>query len=112
MESTNNRNKLSLNIICPMGYALGKIGTRWKPLILHKLMDKKLRFSDLRREIPLITERMLALSLREMEKDELIVRKDLGSFPKHVEYSLTPSARKLNHVLTGICEWGAADMSR
>jgi DNA-binding HxlR family transcriptional regulator len=105
--STNNQNKIYLDSICPMGYALGMIGSRWKPLILFKLIDRDLRFNELRGEIPLISERMLILSLRELEKDQLIFRKDLHIYPKNVTYSLTAIAGELNAILTGICEWGA-----
>jgi DNA-binding HxlR family transcriptional regulator len=106
-ESTNNQNKIYLESICPMGYALGMIGNRWKPLILFKLIDRSLRFNELRVEIPLISERMLTLSLRELEKDQLIFRKDLHIYPKNVTYSLTSIASELNSILSGICEWGA-----
>lgn len=109
-ESTNNQNRVLLEGICPMGHALTKIGTRWKPLILFKLINKNLRYTEIKNEIPLITERMLALSLRELEKDKLIKRIDFGVYPKKVEYSLTTSGENLNVVLTGICEWGASDM--
>lgn len=93
-----------------MGHALSKIGTRWKPLILFKLIDKKLRFAELKAEIPLITERMLALSLQELERDMLVTRVDNGTFPRKVTYELTPSAIMLNEALQLISKWGAKDM--
>ena len=110
--STNNRNRLHLDGICPMGYALNKIGTRWKPLILFKLMKGPLRFNAVKEEIPAITERMLILSLRELERDGLVIRYDRGGYPRRVEYSLSDSAKGLNEALEHICSWGAMDMRR
>ncbi|WP_310395671.1 helix-turn-helix domain-containing protein [Hymenobacter sp.] len=95
-----------------MTYALAKIGNRWKPLILFRLLAGDLRFGELRHQITTITERMLALNLRELERDNLIIRKDFDVFPKKVSYSLTPAGRELNAVLAHICEWGAMDMLR
>lgn len=112
LNSTNHRNREILDGICPMGYALSKIGTRWKPLILFKLMNGPLRFAEVRIEIPAITERMLILSLRELEQDGLVIRHDPGGYPRKVEYSLTESAKGLNDALTHICAWGALDMQK
>jgi DNA-binding HxlR family transcriptional regulator len=111
-NTTNKQNRIHLDGICPMGYALSKIGSRWKPLILFKLIGRRLRFCELKEEIPAITERMLTLSLREMERDGLVIRLDSGGYPKKVEYSLSESANELNSVLEQICAWGAADLRR
>lgn len=110
--STNSQNEARLRVICPMTHALAKIGNRWKPLILFKLLAGDLRFGELRHNITAITDRMLTLSLRELERDNLIMRKDFEVFPKKVSYSLTPAGRELNAVLALICEWGAEDLLR
>jgi DNA-binding HxlR family transcriptional regulator len=112
INSTNSRNREHVDGVCPMGYALSKIGSRWKPLILFKLMGGPLRFAKIKTEVTPITERMLILSLRELERDGLVIRHDRGGYPKQVDYSLTERAKHLNAALTELCAWGAADLRR
>jgi DNA-binding HxlR family transcriptional regulator len=74
-------------------------------------MDRKIRFAALKAELPWISERMLTLSLQELEKDNLVIREDNGTFPRKVSYQLTPSAIMLNGVLHEMYKWGAIDLS-
>ena len=110
-ESSNNQlNKKSALNVCPVTYTLGKIGGRWKPIIIYNLLSGKKRYSELRRLIPAITEKMLIQQLKQLEADKLIERKALPVVPPFVEYSLTASGMKLRNVLEAMIMW--ADFCR
>ena len=91
---------------CPVAAAIDEIGGKWKPLILWALKDQKLRFSEINRELPAITQRMLTKQLRELEKDNLVNRKVYPEVPPRVEYSLTAKGESVIPVLKSICDWG------
>jgi DNA-binding HxlR family transcriptional regulator len=105
-SSTNQFNKYGILTKCPITYTLNKIGGRWKPLILYQLMENKKRYSELKKELPSITEKMLAQHLRELEQDRLIVREVLSVIPPHVEYSLSKSGKEMQIVLEAMAKWG------
>lgn len=75
---------------CPVEGTLDVIGGKWKPLIIWYLWKRVLRFSELLRAIPGITNVMLTKQLRELEQDGVIKRKVYSQIPPKVEYSLTP----------------------
>jgi DNA-binding HxlR family transcriptional regulator len=112
ITSTNYQNETNLVGQCPLVYSLSKIGSRWKPYIIWKLLDKTLRYCELKREIPLIAERMLILSLKELEKDGLIMRTEYKQVPPKVEYSLTDSGNELRNILEGLYQWGEKELKR
>jgi len=83
------------------------IGGRWKPLILWHLSQKGvLRFNELKKLIPHITQKMLTQQLRKLEEDKLVDRKVYPVVPPKVEYSLTEVGGSLLPVLCMLCEWG------
>jgi DNA-binding HxlR family transcriptional regulator len=104
-SSTNQSNKQQILFVCPVTYTLSKIGGRWKPIILFNLMDGEKRYSELKRAIPPITEKMLIQHLKELEADALIVRKVFPIVPPHVEYSLTDSGKELKPILKSMATW-------
>lgn len=104
-NSTNNINKKYIQG-CDLSYAVCKIGGRWKLIILNKLKDGKLRFSELRNSILGITERMLTLQLRELEKESLVKRTVHAEVPPRVDYELTAIARELIPIWKQLDEWG------
>lgn len=85
--------------------ALLAIGGKWKLLILAHLVGETRRYSDLKRLIPQVTEKMLIQQLRELEKDGLLERTVYPSVPPKVEYSLTGCSKALCPVLEAIYEW-------
>ena len=105
-SSTNNLNRNKIEIKCPVTFTLHRIGGRWKPLILYHLIGGKRRYSELKREIPAITEKMLIQHLRELEADKLITRKVLPVIPPHVEYSLTKMGKELSPIMNAMADWG------
>jgi DNA-binding HxlR family transcriptional regulator len=82
------------------------IGGKWKLLILWHLKDGGKRFSELKRLIPEITEKMLIQQLRELEKDEIVNRDVQSDVPPKVEYSFTVYGESLISVLKPLCDWG------
>jgi len=105
-NSTNMLNEKYITS-CDLTYAVCKIGGRWKLLILCKLEDGKLRFGELRNRIDGITERMLTLQLRELEKEGLVKRTVYAEVPPRVEYELTSIATELIPIWRQLEEWGA-----
>ncbi|MFC3827905.1 MULTISPECIES: winged helix-turn-helix transcriptional regulator [Niastella] len=105
-NSTNTINKQQMDKDCGMSYTLNTIGGRWKPAILYRLIGGKMRYSELRDSIPNVTERMLVLQLREMEKDGLINRIVYAEVPPRVEYELTEKGNSLKPILKSLSEWG------
>lgn len=94
---------------CPVDFTLKMIGGKWKPLILHLLSDGTLRFGQLLRAIPQITQRVLTLQLRELERDGLVERSVFAEIPPRVEYSLRAPARDLLPILAALGEWMKAN---
>lgn len=106
--STNNINRHVLNDFCGMVYALDVLGGRWKMLILYKLNLRRKRFSELRDELPNISERMLTLQLKELSNAGLIKRTVHAEVPVRVEYELTEWAQRLSPVWYAMEAWGDA----
>jgi len=88
------------------------LGGKWKLLILWNLKDCTRRFSELKRLIPSISEKMLIQQLRELEKDGLVRRYAYPQVPPKVEYSFTDYGRSLEPVLQVLCNWGEQHLVR
>lgn len=87
------------------------IGGKWKPLILYLLRNGSLRYSELQKIIPSITQKMLTQQLRQLEKDSLLSRKVYPVIPPHVDYTLTSRGRSLLPLLKSMAEWGSKHFS-
>ncbi len=112
MKSTNTRRTNNCHYGCAIEAALDVIGNRWKGVILFHLLEGTKRFNELRRLIPSVTQRMMTLQLRELEKDEVIIRKVYPEVPPKVEYSLTPFGESLKPILLALREWGVKIMEK
>ncbi|GAA3396960.1 winged helix-turn-helix transcriptional regulator [Cryptosporangium minutisporangium] len=97
---------------CGLDAAIAVMGGKWKGLILFSLGDGPLRFGELRRAVPGISERILILQLREMEASGLVRREVYHQVPPKVEYSLTEFGSSLNAALAPLGEWGEEHMER
>jgi DNA-binding HxlR family transcriptional regulator len=92
---------------CSFELALHVMGGKWKPIILYHLsLDDMMRFGQLRKSMPVITERMLTKQLRELEADLLVNRTVYAEVPPRVEYSLTTFGKTLIPILEHMKEWG------
>ena len=91
---------------CPVEATLGVIGGRWKTAVLFQLSNGTLRFGQLRKLLPNITQRMLTLQLRELEQDGLVRRTVYAEVPPRVEYQLTAWGESLRPIIDAMCEWG------
>lgn len=108
--SVNYENKQTLGAECAEIYASNLIGGQWTIAICCILLEGKLRFGELKKRLPRITERMLTLQLRKMEENKLVTRTVYAVVPPKVEYELTPIALKLNPILIDLQKWGVAHM--
>lgn len=94
--------------ICPVRDVMAQVGDKWSILVLTGLIDGSRRFSDLKRGIGDISQRMLTQTLRNLERDGLVSRKVTPTVPPRVDYSLTDLGRSLVDVLTPVAKWSAA----
>jgi len=97
---------------CPSREVLEHLTSRWGALIMVALSRGTRRFSELRREIRGINERMLALTLRRLESDGLVARESFPVVPPHVEYSLTPMGREAAERVGGLFDWIEENLPR
>jgi len=105
-SSTNNINITGPLSQCPVTFTLHKIGGRWKPLLLYHLSTGPKRYSELKKCLPAITEKMLIQHLKELEQDNLVSRKAMPVIPPHVTYSLTAMGEGLKPVMDAMAKWG------
>ena len=89
------------------GYTLSLIGGKYKMIILFWLADKGvMRHNQIKKVIGTISFKTLSLMLKELEKDELIIRKECPQVPPKVEYSLTERGESIIPLLNAMCSWG------
>ncbi|MFC0181399.1 DNA-binding transcriptional regulator, HxlR family [Pseudarcicella hirudinis] len=106
-HSTNSVNQKKLHETCGMAFTLSKIGGRWKLSILGILLNNpKLRYSELRRRLSGISERIFAAQLKELEQDGLITKTIFPEVPPKVEYQLTDLGYSLRDILEAMSVWG------
>lgn len=84
---------------------LSRIGDKWTVLVVTTLAGGSRRFNELRREIPSVSQRMLTLTLRNLERDGLVSRAVTPSIPPRVDYALTGLGRSLHEPLRGLERW-------
>lgn len=91
---------------CSVEAAIEAIGGKWKGIILYHLSDDLKRFSELKRLMPNVTQKMLTKQLRELEQDGIVHRHVYPQVPPKVEYSLTEFGLTLTPILQALEQWG------
>lgn len=94
------------SINCPMVVSINIIGGKWKPIILHMLSAGTMRFGELKKNIPPVSQKMLTQQLRELESDGIISRTIYAEVPPRVEYFLTERGVTLTPILQDLYKWG------
>lgn len=111
-SSTRHFNKTQSVLACPVTYVMNKIGGHWKPIILYQLMSGPKRYSELKRAIPDITEKMLIQHLKQLQEDNLVIRKAEPVVPPFVTYFLSPAGNELTPVMEAMVQWARRDHDR
>ncbi len=93
------------NHLCPTRQVLDRIAGKWSVLIIRRLSEGTLRFSQLRRAIGGISQKALTSTLRGLERDGIVSRRLYASVPPRVEYSLTELGRSLIKLVASVCSW-------
>jgi DNA-binding HxlR family transcriptional regulator len=104
--STNFANKQALADECSEAYAANIIGGQWALVICSWLLNGKLRFGELKKKLPNITERMLTLQLRKLEENKIVTRTLYAEVPPRVVYELTSIGYELEAIIRQLESWG------
>jgi DNA-binding HxlR family transcriptional regulator len=96
---------------CPTRRILDRIGDRWTVLVVGALWDGSVRFSDVRRRVEGVSQKMLTQTLRGLERDGLVSRTVHPEVPVRVEYTLTEAGRTLREPLRALEEWSITHLS-
>lgn len=90
---------------CPAEVTLYFLSGKWRPMIIYWLLQGPMRFNELQRRLGAVTHRTLSKTLKKMEADGLVIRRDYGEIPPRVDYSLTPRGRSLEPILRAMERW-------
>ena len=96
-------------INCPLVAAINIVGGKWKPMILHMLSSGTMRFGEIKRNIPPVSQKMLTQHLRELEADGVVLREEFAGKVLRTEYSLTEKGLSLTPILASLYAWGQAN---
>jgi DNA-binding HxlR family transcriptional regulator len=101
-------------LACGLNATLRIISGKWKPLILFFLRESPKRYSELKRSIQGVSDKVLIQQLKDLEADCVLARRDYNEVPPRVDYALTPLGRSLADAIVPLCTWGtenAAEMA-
>lgn len=90
---------------CFVRSILDRVGDKWSLYVVITLVDGEMRFSELRRAIPAISQRMLTVTLRGLERDGIVAREIYAVMPPHIGYSLTPMGESLFGAVSNLMQW-------
>lgn len=94
---------------CSMELTLDLIGGKWKPILIYHIgHSEKIRYGELKRLIPHISERVLSRELRELEGSKMIVREEFKEKVLRVEYTLTQDGKDVLPILDELTQWGSS----
>ena len=96
---------------CPVREILDRIGDKWSVLVVSLLGEGRKRFSELRRSIDGVSQRMLTLTLRGLERDGLLTRTIFPTIPPRVDYELTKLGRSLRCAVEPLGSWARAHVA-
>lgn len=105
-SSTNFANKQILTNDCPEVFAVNIIGGQWSLAICCYLINGSLRYSEIKKCLPNITERMLTLQLRKLEENGVVQRRVYAEVPTRVTYELTTIGYELSPIIRELGKWG------
>lgn len=108
---TRNEIRDSLYPKCPVRNVLNRVGDKWSMLVLFTLESTPtIRFKELQRNIPDISQKMLTTTLKTLEADGLIIRKAYPEIPPRVEYELTSRGKSLLPLIDNLLSWASTNM--
>ena len=90
---------------CPIESVMGVLSGRWPTLLLYYLKDGTKRFSELRRDNPTVSHRMLTQELRKLESAGIVHRTEFPGYPRHVDYDLTEAGLRLVPLIDALSDW-------
>lgn len=93
---------------CAMHRSMAILGTKWKPIVIWVLRERKARFGQIAAKIDLISRKVLTTTLQELEADGILLREEHKEMPPRVEYSLTEKGLALLPILQQMVEWDEA----
>lgn len=91
---------------CPVATTMQLLNSKWKIYILQRLLERTWRFNELKKSLAGINHKVLIENLRQMEADGIIIRKDFGGFPRHVEYSLSELGNSMRPIIQALHDFG------
>lgn len=103
--SANQHADMRMDPACPMAEFPFRVGGKWTGMVVVSLLDGPLRFSQLRDALGSVTAKVLTQTLRDMQRDGLITRRDHDANPPHVEYELTELGSSLMSLIDTVREW-------
>jgi len=106
------KTKAGANGLCPARAVLDRIGDAWSVLVVLKLRDSNMRFNALKRDIGGVSQRMLTVTLRNLERDGLVARRVFDTVPPQVEYSLTQLGHSLAAPVAVLNDWASHNQPR
>ncbi|CAN7717604.1 helix-turn-helix domain-containing protein [Caballeronia sp. LjRoot29] len=101
-----------LSADCPSREVLKHVTSRWGVLVLMVLLEQTCRFSDLRRKVDGVSEKMLAQTLQWLAADGFVIRTVYDEVPPHVDYRLTPLGEEVARQVTSLADWIEINLSR
>ena len=110
-EQKNKEVRDALFPDCPIRNVLSRVGDKWSLLVLYSLQHREpVRFKELQRQIPEISQKSLTQTLRTLEVDGFVTREVFPEVPPHVEYSLTPRALSFLPLVENMIKWATENM--
>lgn len=101
------------HLLCPIRYALGVVGGKWKlPILCMLVTGEPTRYNVIKRKLGDVTNMMLAQSLKELEAAGMVHRKQYNEVPPRVEYSLTDKGSSIVPILIQLAEWGGKSLEQ